>query len=327
MPGAKSIHETSFGPIALNVEGATAPEWIELIPPGPNVQGHDGRRWTMTDANAVVADTRAANRPMALDWEHAGHIRATQGLDAPAAGWIEELQARNGAIWGRVAWTPRGAEQVAAREYRFVSPTFAYDAVTSCIKRLTGAGLTNNPNLHLTAMNRAEPHSEPENSLDLALLRTALELPADATDEAILAKAREKTAANKTVDLVAYAPRGELTEAVNRANGLQGQLDTIKGAARDAAIEVALDAAQSAGKITPASRPEYLAMCKVEGGLERFEKLAATLPVVVSGAPVVKGGKPETAADPASGLSAEQLAVCKAFGTDPVAYAKSLKEA
>ena len=60
-----------------------------------------------------------------------------------------------GSIWADIAWTPRARDQVANREYRFISPVFTFDGVTKQIKRLTGAGLTNNPNLELTAMAKA----------------------------------------------------------------------------------------------------------------------------------------------------------------------------
>lgn len=48
----------------------------------------------------------------------------------------------------------------------------------------------------------------------------------------------------------------------------------------DREIDAALDAEIAAGKITPASRDGYRAMCAENGGLERFKALAATLPVI-----------------------------------------------
>ena len=65
------------------------PEWIQLLPLGPAVEGRDGRAWTMSDADAVVA---ASELPLVLDWEHATEIKAPKGDEAPAAGWITELR-------------------------------------------------------------------------------------------------------------------------------------------------------------------------------------------------------------------------------------------
>jgi len=39
-----------------------------------------------------------------------------------------------------------------AREYRYVSPVFQFDPKDGSVTRLLRAGLTNNPNLHLTAI-------------------------------------------------------------------------------------------------------------------------------------------------------------------------------
>lgn len=330
MPGATSTLLSALLPRALNVEGAAAPEWIELIPAGAVVAGFDGRRWANPDPAAVVAATNRAGQPIPLDWEHATEVRAPKGEEAPAAGWVEALEVREGAVWGRVEWTPRAANQVGAKEYRFVSPVFLYGRTAPHpISRLTSVALTNSPNLQLTALNRREPDRAFEETRDVNLterLRAALGLPADANDDAIVAAASEAKAANsRSVDLTKYAPRADLETATNRATTLQTELDAIKSTAQDAAIEAALNAAQSAGKITPASRPEYLAMCKREGGLESFTRLALTLPVLAGAARTGAEKKPDEAAA-AGKLTDEEKAVCRALGQSEADFLKS-KEA
>lgn len=89
-------------------------------------------------------------------------------------------------------------------------------------------------------------------------------------------------------------------------------------------FDTALDKAQGEGRITPASRPEYLAMCKAQGGLESFERLAATLPVIVSPKPIVPG-RAASGGDNPAGLTDEQRAVCRALGQTEAGFAKSLK--
>ncbi len=134
----------------------SAPDWVELLPMGPFIKGVDGREWQLTDPATVVAAFDARHLPLAVDWEHATEHRAPVGLDAPAAGWIDQLEARNGAIWGHVAWTEKAAAQIAAREYRFLSPVFTYRTDDRSIAELTSVGLTNSPNLRMTALNRAQ---------------------------------------------------------------------------------------------------------------------------------------------------------------------------
>lgn len=322
MSGRTSSQQSALPPRALNVAaGGTAPEWIELIPAGATLQGVDGRSWANPDPAAVVAATDLSHRALALDWEHAGELRAPQGLDAPAAGWIEALEVREGAIWGRTSWTPRAAEQVANREYRFVSPVFTFAKASSRIERLVSAGLTNAPNLRLTALN----HEQESTDVDLITrLRQALSLPADANEDAVVTAVTTARAAN--VDLTRYAPRSELETAINRANALQADVDRHNAEALTAKIDTVLDKAQGEGKITPASRPEYLAMCKVDGGLERFERLAATLPKIASADRTGTERKPAGGGDNPAALTEEQRAVCRALGQDEAAYAKSLKD-
>lgn len=321
---------TPIQSIALN-EAGTAPEWIELIPAGFDVQGRDGRAWINPDPQGVVTATAADTHPLPLDWEHATENRAPQGLDAPAAGWIEETAVREGgAIWGRVDWTLRGRTMVEAREYRFISPVFAYDKVTGVIRRLVSAALTNTPNLVLTALNRegaTDITREQEKPLSIATqLAAVLGLSAGATDDQIVNAVTEAKAANRSVDLSSYAPRADLDAAVNRANTAEAALKAKTDEDHAKAIDTALAAAQDAGKIIPASVDDYRAMCTAEGGLERFNNLVKTMPVIAGAAESRASNKAENA-DTGSGLTDEERAVCRALGQDEATFKSTQKKA
>lgn len=131
----------------------TVPDWIELIPAGPAIVGTDGRRWLNDTPDRIIAAFTARNTPMVVDYEHASEHRAPQGLDAPAAGWIDRLEVRVGSIWGHVEWTASARQRIEAREYRFISPVFTFEKASSRIAALQSAALTNQPNLNLTALN------------------------------------------------------------------------------------------------------------------------------------------------------------------------------
>ncbi|MFZ1828287.1 MAG: phage protease [Candidatus Competibacteraceae bacterium] len=131
-----------------------APGWIQLLPAGRNITGLDGREWLNDAPDRVARETRI---PLVVDFEHASEHRAPQGLDAPAAGWIERLEVRpNSSLWGQVEWTTRARQHIAEREYRYLSPTFLYAKESRRIVRLTSVGLTNQPNLEMTALNQEE---------------------------------------------------------------------------------------------------------------------------------------------------------------------------
>jgi phage I-like protein len=137
---------------------ADLPEWIELLPTGPAVKGIDGRQWLNDSPDRIIAHFNERGRPLVVDWEHATEHRAPNGLDAPAAGWVDRLEIRVGAIWGHVKeWTQRARQQLADKAYRFISPVFQYEKNTGRIVALTSAALTNSPNLTLVALNQANP--------------------------------------------------------------------------------------------------------------------------------------------------------------------------
>src|SRR5579863_2729277 len=175
---------------------AAAPEWIELLPAGV-FYGRDGRGpFRLDDPAAVIASTTALqmNAGIPIDYDHATDFGAPEGRPAPAAGWIRELQVRAGAVWGRVEWTARAASSILAREYRYVSPVFQFDPKDGVVTRLLRAGLTNNPNLHLTAI--AASHTAAAASKDQRMefptdeLRELLDLDAGATAGEVVAKVR-----------------------------------------------------------------------------------------------------------------------------------------
>lgn len=144
--------------IALNFAGAV-PEWVQLMPAGPELKGRDGRAWRMPSAAAVVNATRL---PFALDYEHAIDLPGT--AEPIASGWCEELQIRNGEIWGRVSWAPKAMQRIADRECRFISPVFSF-AATGEVVSLKGASLVARPNFEMTALNASAAAPVPQSSI------------------------------------------------------------------------------------------------------------------------------------------------------------------
>lgn len=315
----------------------TAPEWIELVPApdaGGLVHGRDGRSWIMRDPAKVLAWQRQQTRDLVLDWEHSTELKAEKGEEAPAAAWLPELRvSQAGAIEARADWTARGRNSVEAREYRYISPVLIYDKETREIVGLSSAGLTNKQNLFNRALNQEgapNPTTDTMNPEQLKALCQALGLTAESTPDQIIAAAKAKTsdlaaALNRaeTPSLEKFVPRADYDAALTRANNAETSLKTMAQEKLIAEVETEVAAAMKAGKITPATKDFYVAMCKQEGGLESFRKFVAAAPVIGDPAkisPVVPEG-----ADKA--LNAEELAVAKAMGIDPEAVKKTKSEA
>jgi phage I-like protein len=252
----------------------------------------------MDDPAAVIAASNRNKDRLVVDYEHATYRRSYRGQRAPASGWIEELRVKDGAVQGRILWTPQGLNSIVQREYRYLSPTFDFDFKTRTIFRLTSAALTNMPNLRLPALNREEENQVMK--MDKRIC-DALNLAEDATMEQVLAKiegmkADYKAAKNRaeTPSLEEFVPRGDYDTALNRARTAEQKLSDLDEEARKERIETALNQALEAGKITPATVEYHRAQCQAEGGLERFQSYVDQVPEV-AGASGLENADPKPA--------------------------------
>ncbi|WP_321334891.1 phage protease [Breoghania sp.] len=318
----------------LNIELAAiqtgqAPEWVELFPAGPDIAARDGRRFTLPDPAAVIAAFHENKGPLAIDYEHAQAHRAPKGEEAPAAGWIADMEIRDGAVWGKVEWTERAADMVAAREYRFLSPEFLHDKAGR-VHAIVGAGLVNRPAFVMTALSRQEDTDHPtpkETKMDLTALCRTLGLDTGASLDQILAAVdrlkEDKTtalAAAEKPDLERFVPRADYDAQKTKAEEATTALAAFKADQTKADADAAIEAAVKAGKIAPASRDHYRALCARDGGLDDFKKLVGTLPVI--GDPSDLGE--QQPGDKSAALTEGQRSICAAMGVSEEDYAKSL---
>lgn len=273
--------------VALNFafeKPADVPDWIELLPAGPVITGRDGRSWRLDDPQAIVDAFAADGVDLPVDLEHATEIKGPKGEAAPAVGWVKQLEVRNGAIYGRIEWTNEGKMRIAEREYRYTSPVFLARRGTGQITRLSSVGLVNKPNLHIKALNRQQPEEE---EIMLKKLLAKLGLPESAGEEEALNAVERlqsdlQTARNRaeTPPLDKFVPRADFDQALERAANAEKRLNQMEQEQLEAQINAAIDQALKAGKITPATKGFYAAMCRSEGGLEQFKKFVEAAPTI-----------------------------------------------
>lgn len=306
-----AIQSVQTKAIALNSAGAGAPEWIQLTPAGPDIEGRDGRKWSLPNPDKVVAAFKSNAADLPVDFEHSTQVKAAKGERAPANGWIKDLEARNGAIWGRVEWNEEGQQAIASKSYRYVSPVFTFKKAAGEILKMISAGLTNQPNLQLAALNTEGDQEEP--AMNKAILE-ALGLSEGASEtDALTAintlKSNEATARNRldNPDASKFVPRADHELALNRIKAF-GEAETKR---QGEAINAAVDAAIEAGKIAPASRDYHVAACRDEGGLERFQEMVEASPEI-AGKSGLDGKDAE--AQNKTALSDEERATCRALG-------------
>lgn len=280
------------------------PEWLPMIPAG-TFTGRDGRSWINDNpASVVSASFRYPKLP--FDMEHATELKGPKGEEAPAYAWIDALRVNDdGSIDAHIEWTADGEAIVRGKKYRYYSPAF-FNTADAQVTRLSSAGLTNKPNLYLPALNS-------ENTMTVPVqIATVLGLAATASvDDAVSAiqtiQSNEKVALNRAQnpDLSKFIPVETHQLALNRAETAESRLKALD----DKTATNLVDDAVTAGKVAPANREMYLALCRTEEGRQQFTAFMQTAPVLVNADPT-KGKENKGQAE----LTETELAMCRSMG-------------
>lgn len=215
----------------------------QLLPFGEFV-GRDGRpgkglTWKLSNeagrALAAKLNARHTNTRFNLDYEHQALLAEQNGQPAPASGWVQQFEWRDGeGLYSlNTAWTARAKQMIEAGEYAYISPVIAYDKKTGEVTDLLMAALTNYPNLmelNAVAQERvarlnadfSPPENEPMNAILRALLE-GLGLPAtDATTEAqaVAALTSLKTARSDLTAMLKSLGVAETTDAATATTAI-----------------------------------------------------------------------------------------------------------
>lgn len=179
-------------------EDGALPEWIHVAPKG-KWKGHPSGPVDIDSVRLaqMVDNAKADGIDVVVDWEHQTLYKEFNGQPAPAAGWLifDDFEIRDDGLWAHVRdWTPRAAQQLRDREYRFLSPVIVWAHADRETGENRGAwlhsvALTNRPFFagHLDPVVASEPtsptapHGDSMNVMLLALLGLA----ASATDAAV----------------------------------------------------------------------------------------------------------------------------------------------
>lgn len=299
---------------------------IQLLPFGEVKSKNGTFKVDESSLKSIITAFEAETNDLVVDYEH----QTLKGVTAPAAGWIKELvnKGQDG-LWARVEWTPKAAEFLKNKEYRYLSPVILLTKDKKAV-RLHSAALTNTPAIDgMPVANKLQTENEGENDMEELLkeLAAALGLPETATKEEIMAAAKkalqgqakpEEVAANKEVlELLGLKEGANVEDVKGKIIGLQNPSGYVKVeeftalkeklAIKDRDELVAL--ALKEGKIAPAQKAwaeEYA--LKNPAGFEAFLKDA---PVVVPLKEMAGGGAPGHT--PPAVDSELQISVNKAF--------------
>lgn len=329
---------------------------VHLLPPS-GFSGRDGRGPYVYDFETLKARAIENGMPIPVDYEHQSLDAMAKTEPTPAAGWSDPRSWTHDEFgtWGEIRWTPRAGSYVENKEYGFISPVFEHLPNSPEILALVGAGLTNNPNLHLVAINKKNAESSnytpgnqpPDVSTHMReQLLKLLGLGADATDDAVVAAvtaaadaqthaaaaaaefgaatpAEIVSAANSrhATTLATYVPKTDYEAMSARATTAETALAAHTAAAREAEVDAIVATATAAGKLTPAqsAHAKKVGMTDVQ-----------LLKDLVESAPVVPGtGPSNVSAHSKAGEkapTAEQLASAKAVGVSVAALTNYLNK-
>lgn len=332
------------------LSGGPLPDAIRLIPAGPfraddgSGRPADAPAWQLAEADALRLVVEMSRRMSAryIDYEHATLHAKGNGAQAPAAGWFDKLEWRpDSGLWATgIDWTARAAAMISAREYRYISPLFTYEPGTGRVLSLLGASLTNDPGLDgltdlaalaaqtLSPFNLSQEHPVHETLKKLlaalGLGETADEAAALAAVSALqtkLAALGAQVATLATPDPAKYVPVSTLAALQAEHGKLQSRLAALTAKASAAELAQVIDAANAAGKLTPALKTWATDLGTRD--LAALTSYLEAMPVILTPGTTQTGGKAPAGQAGIAALSADEQKVCRMLGVSAEDYLKT----
>ena len=301
--------------------------WYQLLPVGP-FKARDGRpfdvpggHWQLdkTIATTLINRAKALGQDILIDYDHQTLNVEKTGKEAPAAGWYngDEIEWREGqGLFIKPRWTERAAALVAAKEYRFLSAVFPYDAQGRPLE-LRMTAITNDPGvvgMQALAALSALPASQPgqlanpskETSMNellkKLLAKLGIELTGDPTDEQLQKALTEldslQASAKKAPELEAALsaekaslaalkaqPGGQVDLAqfvpVATYNALVTQVAALTAQVDTTDAATLIKEARTAGKVV-AAEEEYLTAYAAQKGVAALKALLEPRPAIAA---------------------------------------------
>ncbi len=256
--------------------------WVMLAPYGDFQHSQGIQRFTKEDAEGLCNEFNGLlglpSRLLGLPWYigHPDHPKFKDRYpDTKAYGRIKGLQAREEGLFANVKWSAAGEDLI--RSEAFHGHSVNWGAVKRAgvwrPVRIKSVGFTNEPNIPVTPVTLA---NEVEESMKQQMLEK-LGLPADATDEQILAavdlanEAKQRADQAATEKATAEAAKLEAETALANETAAktaaETAAETLKAEKlkaeealaneRAARIGLLLDGAIAAGKVTAADRSRW----------------------------------------------------------------------
>lgn len=279
LPAGLTAGGFAFEVVLAAADGAgefAPPQWVQLTPRG-RAFTRDGREFVF-DPEHLAAQFAAGGLRLPIDFEHEGEFTRTLGAK-PARAWIEQVEARPEGLFGRVDWLADAITALKAKAYRYISPTFWFEADGITARMMKAAALVASPALGMPSL--ASASHEQDTTMDKTVL-AQLGLP----ETASAAEATAAIAMLKAGDPTKFVPIAQHEATQAALASAQAEIQTGKDAAQAALCATLVDDAVKAGKIAPAAREQYVALAAAAFDLTKAT--IAAMPVLL------KAGEAET---------------------------------
>ena len=253
-------HQIAVELYAVNGE---PPAERELFPAGKTETSKGTFLFDAKSAEEVMSAYHDHGVELSFDYDHKMLDASGPPENGIAAGWFRP-EVRDGALWATsIRWTPRAAEMLRNREFRYLSPAFFAERSTGRITRLINVALTNVPatkNIRpLIARHDTAGASATENHKMLEIL--AALLGCEPTEAAVTTALKDKAAEHST----ALATLGDARTIVGLTDGetLPAKLTAlVAAAAKVESLEAAL--AESTEKLAAVEADRAKALADAE---------------------------------------------------------------
>ena len=144
--GAKPLRRDRATTLSIVLQGDEPPNEFRVFTAGKVETSKGTFLFDDVAAKAVMADYAAQGNELMVDYDHASlaGIALDPAQAGKAAGWFH-LEVRNGELWAtNVRWTEPAANQLRAKEWRYMSPAFSTDEEMR-VTGLVNVALTNIP--------------------------------------------------------------------------------------------------------------------------------------------------------------------------------------
>lgn len=318
---------TTLGLAVLDAAlGPSDDGWHQLLPVGP-FKARDGRpfdvpggHWQLdkTIATTLINRAKTLGQDILIDYDHQTLKVDQNGQPAPAAGWYngDEIEWREGeGLFIKPRWTERAAALVAAKEYRFLSAVFPYDAQGRPLE-LRMTAITNDPGvvgmqalaaLSAQLIQPGQPATLTKENfmnelLKKLLAKLGIELTGDPTDEQLQKAITEldslQASAKKAPELEAALsaektalaafkaqPGGQVDLAqfvpVATYNALVTQVAALTAQVDTTDAATLIKEARTAGKVV-AAEEEYLTAYAAQKGVAALKALLDPRPAIAA---------------------------------------------